>query len=422
MNSNTDDVVVTGLGPVTSIGVGCDELWASLAAGRLALTRRTLPVDVGRTVELPVASMPPVSQVDGLDKHMAFLSQQGLEGYRDVGYALLAIDLALADAGLAVDRGTNHLAMVQAFEAPGIEHTVGKLFNLFSTPPPGDGPPRLYDVLAPDFYNMQPFMYVHLIGKAHGLHGFCTSVHNACASGAAAIETALQIIRSGQADVVIVVGGECFDTAVRLEWFRRLDMYACNEEMRPFDAESAGFYVGEGAAALVLESAAHAAARDALPYASYSGGTLVHQGWKQAIPDVRSERLAHAITEALHKTGTRAEDLDLVVPHGASTNLSDGYERTCIASSLADGAKEALATVFKPYVGHMLAASTLIDSICSLLAIRHQAVPATPRTRAQDARLPMPLATELIERPVRTVLKLSTGFTGHDAATLFRRV
>ncbi|MGH7185310.1 MAG: beta-ketoacyl synthase N-terminal-like domain-containing protein, partial [Pseudomonadota bacterium] len=219
MNSNPREVVVTGVGPVTGIGVGCDAFWASLTAGRSNAQLRSLAVDAGKTSELPVVSMPPVDSVPGLSKHMAASAEQGCEGYRDLGYALLAIELALADAGLSYDRDQNTIGVIQAFEAPGVESTVCRLFELLAGPPPTDpgAPGPVYEMLAPYFYNMQAFLYVHLVGKAFGLHGFSTSVHNACTSGAYAIEIAAQRIRSGQAEVMIVAGGEAFETGVRLE-------------------------------------------------------------------------------------------------------------------------------------------------------------------------------------------------------------
>ncbi len=422
MTSDVGSVVVTGLGPVTSIGVGCDSLWTSLCASRSGVETRTLPVDVAATTDLPIASMPPASEVPGLKKHLAWLADQELAPYRDLAYTMLATELALADAGLAPDRDGNRYGMVQAFEAPGVEHTVSEMFKLMSTPPPTDRPPAMYDLLAPCFYRMQPFLYVHVVGKAFGLHGFCTSVHNACTSGAAALETAAQYIRSGRAEVMVVMGGEAFDTAVRLEWFRRLEMYARDKRMSPFDPGSSGFYVGEGAGAVVLESASHAVGRGAAPYAAYLGGEFAHQAWKQTIPDVRSARLRDVIRDVMCQTGVTPQDLDLIVPHGASTNLSDGYERICMSGALGKDAQNAVVSAFKPNVGHMLATCSIIETICALLSLKHGIVPPTLHSDPDRARLPFPLITTLTEKPIRTVLKLTTGFTGHDAAALFRKI
>jgi 3-oxoacyl-(acyl-carrier-protein) synthase len=427
MPGSSRNVVITGLGPVTSIGMGCDALWASLAAGRTNVANRTLTVDLGKTVELPMAGMPPVESIAGLDRHFAYLAEQGCEGYRDLAYALHAVDFALHDARLDAHgghftRSRNNVGMVQAFEAPGVERTSTRLFQLFSHGPPRDGPPPVYDLLAPSFYNMQAFLYVHVVAKAFGLRGFCTSVHNACTSGAFAIEVAAQQIRAGQADVMVVVGAEAFETAVRLEWFRRLDLYArSGDTMRPFSTDSTGFYVGEGAAAMVLESADHAALRGAAPYAAYLGGAFAHQAWKQTIPDVRSAMLRDVIVEALSRTETDAASIDLIVPHGASTQLSDGYEAACLREALGGKARGAVAAVYKPSVGHMLAASGIVETLCALLAMKNQSVPATLNAAKSESSLPVPLVNKPIDRRVDTILKLSTGFTGHDAALIFRR-
>ena len=424
MNAESNDVVITGVGPVTSIGVGKEEFWTSLLAGRNNVQRRGLQVDAGRLADLPLASMPVPLEITGSAGGMEFLESQDCAEHRDIAYTLLAIEQALEDAGLAHDRDTNRIGVVQAFEAPGSERTVSKLFELLSAPMPA-GPPQgplpVYELLAPYFYNMQPFFHVHVIGKALGFHGFSTSIHNACASGAYALEVAAQRIRSGQADVMVVAGGEAFDTGVRLEWFRRLELYAQDGRMAPFDARPSGFYVGEGAAALVLESARHAAERNAQGYATYLGGAFAHQGWKHTIPDVRARRLRDVITQALGDRGVSTAELDLIVPHGASTQLSDGYEAVCLADALKGGAGDAVATVFKPNVGHMLAASGIIETLCLVLAIHHQQIPPTLHTRPEGTRLPVPLVTEPTDRPLRIVLKLSTGFTGHDAASLFAK-
>jgi len=421
MKDTGREIYITGVGPVTSIGVGAEQLWASLKAGRTRVGLRTLPVDLALTAEMPLASMPAVSEIDGLARHLAFLEEQDCPGYRDLAYALLAIETALADAKLEFDPEDNTIGVIQAFEAAGVERTVGRLFEMMGMPLPSDGPPRVYEFLAPYFYNSQPFLYVHLVGKAFRFHGFSTSVHNACSSGAFAIETAAQHIRSGRAEVMVVAGAEAFDTAVRLEWFRRLDLYARDGVMRPFDANPSGFYVGEGGAAIVLESAAHAQHRGATPYGRYVGGAFAQQGWKQTIPDVRSARLRDVIIQALSAGGTTPEGVDLVVPHGAATLLSDGYEAACVEQALTGRTSGAVATVFKPSVGHMLAASGIVETVCALLALKHQAVPPAPHARPDAVKFPLPIAAEFLERPIERVLKLSTGFTGHDAASLFAR-
>lgn len=402
------EVVITGLGPVTSIGVGREDLWSALVNGKKNVAPRSLTVDLGKQVELPVASMDP-GRHDEFERHNAYLADQGCESMRDLAYSLSAIELALRDARFEFNRQDNQIGMIQAYEAPGVERTASRLFQLFSTPPL-HGPPPVYDLLAPAFYNMQAFLYVHVVAKAFGLRGFCTSVHNACSSGAFAMELAAQRIRDGQADAMIVVGGECFETAVRLEWFRRLSLYAPQaDRMQPFGSDTAGFYVGEGAAAILLETAESAARRGVKPYARYLGGTFAHQAWKQTIPDVRAARLSGVIESLMKRTGMTPREIDCVAPHGAGTQLSDGYEMSCLNAVFGTPVEKPIA-VFKAAVGHQLAASAIIDTLCTLLALDNQSIPVNCNpTNCQGSKL-------------KTVLKTSTGFTGHDAALLFEKI
>lgn len=417
---NERNVVITGVGPVASIGIGADSFWEALAAGRSSAEVRSLPVEPFESVELPVASMPDAATVAGLDRHFARLTELECGPCRDLAYTMLAVELALADAGLAPGDVAETCGLIQVFEAPSVEQTVAQLFEMMKRPPPTNGPPKVYEALSPSFYAMQPFFYVHILSKAFGLHGFSTSVHNACSSGAFALETAADRIRSGQASAMIVAGGEAFDTAVRLEWFRRLDLYAMDGNMKPFDPESSGFYVGEGGGAIVLESEQHARQRGATVYANYGGGGFSQQSWKQVIPDVRAARLATAITRAMELAEISPADVDLVVPHGASTSLSDGYEAACLTRAFEGKKSEGVATVIKPNVGHMLAASGVIETIGLLLAIKHQRVPGTLGSDPARSKLPVPLIASTTDKPIKTAMKLSTGFTGHDTAIIFK--
>jgi len=184
--------------------------------------------------------------------------------------------------------------------------------------------------------------------------------------------------------------------------------------MRPFSPNTSGFYVGEGAAAMVLESAERAAKRGATPYARYLGGAFAHKCKKQTIPDARAARLKDVIRSACSNAGTDPSAVDLIVPHGAATQLSDGYEAACIKQAFENQSK-ASAAVFKPPIGHMLAASAIIDTLCALLVLKHQSIPASC-CPADGNSLP---ASSRPPAQLKTLLKTSTGFTGHDAALLF---
>lgn len=193
--------------------------------------------------------------------------------------------------------------------------------------------------------------------------------------------------------------------------------------MFPFHGGGSGFFVGEGAAALVLESAAAASSRGANVYAEYLGGAFAQQSWKHALPDVRSKRLRDVITSAMSRCSVGVGDVDLVVPHGAGTTISDGYEAACLDEAFGGASTDAVATALKPFVGHTLATSNLIETAGTLVAMKNGFVPATPHPVSPAcSSLPIPLVTEPSKRNVNTFMKLATGFTGHDGACLFQKV
>ena len=130
MTVSNDKVVVTGVGPVTAIAIGREALWSALMEGRTNVQPRTVTIDLERQIELPMAAMAPGTNIPELDTHNAFLATQDLEGYRDLAYALLSVELALADAGIEYDRDDNRIGAIQAFEAPGVERTVAWLCGL----------------------------------------------------------------------------------------------------------------------------------------------------------------------------------------------------------------------------------------------------------------------------------------------------
>ena len=446
----SDGVVITGLGAVTSVGAGCDTLWHALDGGRRGVEVRSLPVDVGTRIDVPIARVSQDEDVPGLASELSFLVEQDCAGHRDLAYALVACREAMREAGLSRADDLDGVGMVQAFEAPGTEAVVARLFELVGGMSPNAdtrgmtdrgpdqainpiaadrpdresrnvaSPPGIYDLLAPSFYRTQPFLYVHLAAKALGLHGYCTSVHNACSSGAFAIEAAAMVIRSGASRAMIVCGGEAFDTAVRLEWFRRLGLYASDASMTPFVDPPTGFFVGEGGAAIVLESEASAKRRGATILARYRGGSFRHQGWKQVLPDVRGMWLREAMKDALRRADLAMDSIDLVVPHGAGTSLSDRYEATCLEQALGGSLSGAHAAAFKPNYGHMLAASGIVDTVAALLAMKHATVPPLSGASVAVTGFPSTFANVSTRRDIRTVLKLFTGFTGHDAALLFQ--
>jgi 3-oxoacyl-[acyl-carrier-protein] synthase II len=411
-------VAITGIGPVTPLGVGKEAAWEALSANRTRVVERELRVDLAEYERAALVPMPAEWHLEDMKDPTLLLSEECAE-YRDLRYAVRAMRLAVEDAGLDLDREADRIGVIYAFEAPGMEAMVR---HMLSMPPEAlmVEQPRLYPFVSKHFYHTHSFFYVHVLGKAMGLHGMSTCVHNACASGAFAVEMAAQQIRSGAAPAMLVAGAEAFETGVRVRYLRGMETYAEGPEMRPFDVSPTGFYVGEGGTALVLEARSHADARGARIYAEYAGGGFAQQSWKHAMPDVPANRLAEASRKAMADAEVNSREVDLVVPHGAGSGISDGYEAYTLGQLFEKGSRAPMCPL-KAYLGHQLGNCVLAELAAGLMMMEHGLVLGQPFGGETNGRVPLELVRANRQHSVRIMLKLATGFTGHDAAMVFRK-
>jgi 3-oxoacyl-(acyl-carrier-protein) synthase len=393
-------------------------MWESLEANRTRVLERELRVDLAEYERTVLSPMPAEWHREELRDPTLLLAEECAD-YRDLRYAIRAMSLAAQDAGLDIDRESNMIGGIYAFEAPGMEVMVR---HMLSMPPEAlmVDQPQLYPFVSKHFYHTHSFFYVHVLGKALGLHGFSTCIHNACSSGAFALELAAQQIRSGAAPVMLVAGAEAFETGVRVRYLKGMDSYVQGPEMRAFDAAPTGFYVGEGGAALVLEARSHAEARGVPIYAEYLGGGFAQQSWKHMICDVPANRLASAAKKALGEAGVSPVEVDLVVPHGAGSAVSDGYEAHSLGQ-IFDEHSPALLCPLKPYLGHQLGNCVIVELAASLLMMREGVVLGQPFDMQPNGRVPLEIPQSNRPHSSQILMKLATGFTGHDAVLLFRR-
>jgi len=411
-------VVITGVGPVTPLGTGLEAAWEGLEANRTRVLERELRVDLAEYERAALVPMPADWHHEEAKDPTLLLVEECAE-YRDLRYAIRAMRLAADDAGLDIDREANRLGAIYAFEAPGMEAMVRHMLTM---PPEAlmVEQPQLYPFVSKHFYHTHSFFYVHVLGKALGLHGLSTCVHNACASGAFALELAAQQIRSGVAPAMLVAGAEAFETGVRVRYLKGMDTYVLGPDMRVFDDSPTGFYVGEGGAALVLEARSRAEARGAHIYAEYLGGSFAQQSWKHAISDVPANRLASAAQKALTDAGVSAAEVDLVVPHGAGSAISDGYEAHTLGQ-LFEKSSPALLCPLKVYLGHQLGNCVVMELAVAFMMMRRGLVLGQPFEGQINGRVPLEMPRDNRPHSIQVMLKLATGFTGHDAALVFRK-
>jgi 3-oxoacyl-(acyl-carrier-protein) synthase len=427
------EVVVTGAGPLCAAGAGTAELLASLDAGATPVESYDPAADGVPAEPFPLYCV----RAQRVRECLAAAERDELPQDPELRLALAALRLTLADAKLDAS-ALSRAALVLTWEAPGIDSLQRSvLAALLEFPRAGssaaaeplagqDGGARarfreFYARHREAFYRTQSFLHLHLAARALDLHGPTLFVNNACASGLHALEAAAQVLRSGQAEVALVAAAECPRFPTKMLWFDELGLYARDGKVRPFDAERSGVVFGEAGAALVLETREHARRRGARAYAEYLGGVANQEAWKIAVPDLTKDFYEEALRGACARAGIAPADVDVLNVHGAATALSDLYEARGITRVWGEWPSAPQVVALKPFFGHALGASALLETCALLALLEAQRLPGTPGFSRRDPRLAVAPRTAAGPAAFDTVLKMANGFAGFNAAALFRR-
>ena len=266
------------------------------------------------------------------------------------------------------------------------------------------------------------------LAMRHGLLGPCFGVVSACAAGANAIGAAARTIQVGDADAVLTGGSEAVLTPLARASFAALDAVSKTGESRPFDARRDGFVMGEGAGVLVLEEAQAARARGAQILGWVRGYGATCDAHHLTAPDPQGAGAARAILAALADAGIEAGDLVYVNAHGTSTPLNDRSETLALKTALGADAYGVPVSSTKSAIGHLLGAAGAVEAIATLLALRDRVAPPTLGWAEQDEGLDLdyvpdsarPLTIEDGDRVLG--LSNSFGFGGHNAALVLEAV
>src|SRR5579875_2023151 len=263
------------------------------------------------------------------------------------------------------------------------------------------------------------------MGARAGAHAMVS----ACASGAEAVAYGIDMIRSGRADAVIAGGTEAAILPVNIASFSVMRALSSrNDEperaSRPFDKGRDGFVLGEGAGILVLESAAHAAARGAAVHAVAAGVGYSSDGYHIAHPDPAGGGVVLAMTRALSDAGVAADRVTHVNAHATSTPEGDGVEAQAIAKALGTAADGVIVSSTKSMTGHLLGGAGAVESVAAVLALRDRVAPPTINLEDPDDDVTVDIATEPRELRPRSsapmaVLNNAFGFGGHNVCVVF---
>jgi len=407
-------VVVTGMGMVTALGNDVPTTWAGLIEGRSGV-RLIESFDPSR-LNVRIAA-----EVRDFDASHLLDRKELRRTDRCIQLSLVAAREALDQAGLP-ERFEGELAEQTGVILGTGLGGVGTLYDGFTTNALR-GPDRISPFLIP--------MGIPNIGSGQiaiqfGMTGPNFTTVSACATGGHALGESSEIIRRGDADVMVaggveagvyeaVVGGFA---AMRALSKRNDDPAAAS---RPFDSGRDGFVIGEGAGVVILEALEHAEARGATILAELVGYGATADASHITLPAPGGIGAVRAARRALEKAGLTPDDIDCVNAHATSTPEGDKSELLAIRTIFGDGAGRISVTANKSMLGHTLGAAGAIEAIVTIMTIREGRVPPTLNLTDPD-----PLAAGLdltpnvaVSRPVRAALSNSFGFGGQNTALIF---
>ena len=408
-------VVVTGLGVISPLGLDVDAFWSALIAGKSGV--RTL--SHFDTTALPTKI---AAEVVGFDATRYMDAKEASRTDPYVHFALAASQLAVADAHLSVSDGeADRCGVVMGSGIGGMQHIQDQAFALFSK-----GPQRVSPFMIPStICNMA----AGCIAIALKWRGPNFGIVSACSSSAHAIGEGYYALKNGDADVMLVGGSEASIVMLGFSGFCAMKAMSthfndCPEKAsRPFDAKRDGFVMGEGAGALVLETKAHAQERGAHIYAELCAYAASCDAYHITKPDLSGHALATCYRSVLERSHTDPQAVDYINAHGTSTYYNDLVETTAIKSVFGEHARTLNISSIKSMTGHLLGAAGAVEAIATIKTLETGIIPPTINYEYPDPACDLNYTPNLaVHRDVRVAITNNLGFGGQNSALLFKKV
>jgi 3-oxoacyl-[acyl-carrier-protein] synthase II len=406
------------MGIVSPIGIGTSEFWKAALAGRSGITA--------------IKSFEPFP-MEGYRSRVAgqvhdFVPEQLLDGVladrvdRYAQFALAAVKEALADSHLQMGRENPHrVGVIVGAGMGGMVMGEREITQLYRQQRPHRVHPNFIPVITLNSAS-------GIVAMASGAKGPNLTISTACSSSAHALGQALQCIRDGRADVVITVGADASITPLVFAGFCSLRALSTkyndqpDKASRPFDRGRDGFVMGEGAGALILESAAHARKRKAQIYAEVAGYAATSEAYHMVIPREDGEEVATTMRLALADAGITPAQVDYINAHATSTSIGDAVEAKALQRVFKARARKIAINATKSLIGHTLGAAGAIGAIASVLAIQTGQIHPTANYDDPDPACALPgISRSVQERRVNVALLNAFGFGSNNAAVVLKR-
>jgi 3-oxoacyl-(acyl-carrier-protein) synthase len=395
-------VVVTGLGVVSSIGIGKDEFWKNLISGKSGIS------DIGLfdTSDYPIHKG---GEVKDFYPERFIPKNRLKEMARASQFAVAATKLAFDDAGLNVSDYINKKVAIILGTTMG----EGAMIEEADKHWMGQGEE---DVWASTVSKYPGNAIADNVARFFGFTGISFVVPTACSGGNYSIGQGYDIVRKGTADIAIVGGSDPF-SRIAFTGFNRL--FAMSRDMcRPFDKNRAGMMLGEGAGVLIVEGLETARARSAVVYAEVEGYGLSCDADHMTAP--RVESMVKMMERAIKNSGIRKERIGYISAHGTGTQANDKAECQAVKAVFGDLSKRLCMSSIKSMLGHTMGAASAIEAAACCLAIKEGVVPPTINYETPDADCDIDCVPNRAKRcRIDAALNNSFAFGGNNACLVF---
>ena len=432
-------VVITGTGWVTPLGHAIEPVWRQLLAGGSGIARTTLfdadtfPTSISAEVkDFDLAEhLPDLSRHRGVGRNTQFALAACKQAWEAAGLPPLGSDPSAGGGGLDLDRVGLYLGSGEgsldfdAYTAAALSGW-GEGASELDAVRWAETADRLMDAVRET--EQEPNMALAHLALLTGARGPALNCLTACAASTQAIGEAAEILRRGDADVMVAGGAHSMIHPLGVTGFNRLTALSTANEnpaaaSRPFDLKRGGFVLGEGAGVVILEALDHAAARGATPLAEVVGYGSTADAYR--ITDQHDTGLGAvlAMKMALADAGLSPADVDYINAHGTGTRENDGNETSAIRQVFGDRAKQVPVSSIKSMMGHLIAAAGAVELICCVLALRDQVLPPTTNLDFPDPDCDLDyVPNEARPATVDVAMSNSFGFGGQNDTILVRRI
>lgn len=406
-------IVITGMGTINALGHSVEETWANVKEGKSG-------IDLIQRMDTSLIDTKMGGEVKGFDPVAHFGHKEARRMDRFAQFALFASQEAIGQSGYKITPENTFDTGVLISAGFGGAETLQEGIDTLAKQGVRRIKPTAFPLVLSNMGAAQTAM-------AMGIKGINYSIAAACATSAISIGEGAEIIRRGDASVVLVGGSEAgfaLFSMVGLSAMRATSTRndAPREASRPFDATRDGFVPAEGAAVLILESVEHAQARGATILAELAGYGCTCDAVHVSAPDSEGTAIAFAMRRAMSKAGITINDIDYINAHGTSTQLNDLQETRVIKQVFGEHAYEIPVSSTKSMTGHAMSSSGALEAIIAIKAIHDSIIPPTINYQHPDPECDLDYVPHTARSAkLRYVMSNSFGFGGQNAVLIFKK-